>query len=229
MTSDELFDLFRSDVRDDVPVPLWSDVEVWNYMNDAYKTFVRLTGGIADTTSALTQVPIVAGVATASVSPLILKFRTAYLLSTGARLTILNDMDLPVATAADYGAVWTSSNQNTPGTVQSVVVGVERNSLRGLVRWVRVPMVDDTCQFSVYRLPKDTVESGFEFDEIGEEHHVNLLMWMKYRAYGKQDAETFDRGRRDEYKAEFQAYCRDVSAEWERYKSKVHVVAYGGL
>lgn len=71
---------------------------------------------------------------------------------------------------------------------------------------------------------------GCLFDQVEETRdHVNLLMWMKYRAYGKQDAETFDRGRRDEYKAEFQAYCRDVSAEWERYKSKVHVVAYGGL
>ncbi len=225
MTSDELLELFRNDVTDIEPDYLWSDAEAWNYMDDAHKTFVRLTGGIADSTSALTQVPIVTGEATARVSPLILKFRTAYLLSNGARLRVMNDQDLPDAASADYGARWTSMNPNMPGTVEAIVVGVER----GLVRWVRVPMADDTCQLSVYRMPLEAVTTGYEFPEIGEEHVVNLLYWMKYRAYGKQDAETFDRGRRDENKKLFEEYCRVTKAEWERYKSKVHVVQYGGL
>ena len=69
----------------------------------------------------------------------------------------------------------------------------------------------------------------FEFDEIGEEHLLSLLLWMKHRAYGKQDAETFDRSKRDEYKSSFEAYCNSAKAEWERYKSKVRVVEYGGL
>lgn len=74
-----------------------------------------------------------------------------------------------------------------------------------------------------------TVESGFEFDEVAPEHHEALLMWMKHRAYGKQDAETFDRGRSLDYKQQFANYCAAATAEWDRYKSNTNPVAYGGL
>src|SRR5665647_2592591 len=56
MTSDELYALFRSDVVDATAPYLWTDVEVWNYMNDAYKSFVRKIGGIPDNTSLSTKV-----------------------------------------------------------------------------------------------------------------------------------------------------------------------------
>jgi hypothetical protein len=52
---------------------------------------------------------------------------------------------------------------------------------------------------------------------------------MQHLAYRKADADTFDRGRSDEYKALFESYCAMVRAEWERYKHKTRVVTYGGL
>ena len=101
---------------------------------------------------------------------------------------------------------------------------------RGLVTWIQVPAEDDTVQLSVYRLPLERIVGPEqEFSDIGEEHHEHLLLWMKSRAYGKQDAETFDKGRRDEYKAAFTEYCSMAKAEWERAKSKVRSVAYGGI
>ena len=100
MLSEELFDAFRSDVSDVSAPYLWSDSEVWRYMDDAYKMFARLTGGVPDSTSDLTQIDVVAGEADAEVSPLILKFREARLLSTGLKLTIVNhtEHDMPDGT-----------------------------------------------------------------------------------------------------------------------------------
>jgi len=232
MTSDDLYDLFRSDVVDAVAPYLWSDTEVWAYMNDAYRMFVRRIGGIPDTSSSLTRVAQVAGVATSAVSPLILRFRNAYLTSDGTDLKIVNETELPKLTSTDYGRVGAPERDRLQGKVTHMVTGIDRNAVRGLVRWVRIPQADDTVQLSVMRLPLSTVESGFDFDtdsEVGTEHVEHLMLWMKARAYGKQDAECFDRGRRDEYSSAFEAYCRQAKAEWNRYKSHSMSVAYGGL
>jgi hypothetical protein len=228
MNSGDLYTAFRSDVVDIEQPYLWTDSEVYRYMDDAYRTFVRETGGVPDVSSALTQIPIVAGAAFADISPLVLKFRQAYLVSTGKALSIVNDADIPNAVTADYGQLRNVLNDTRRGEVGYMVVGMERDK----VKWLPTPAANDTVQLSVYRLPLDSITEGdefFEFPDIGAEHVEYLLLHMKARAYGKQDAETFDRGRRDVYKQEFAEYCSKATAEWERYKSKVRVTRYGGI
>lgn len=227
----ELFSLFRNDVVDVVEPNLWTDDEVYSYMDDAYKMFVRLTGGIPDSSSDITQVGISAGEEYSPVSPLILKFREAELASDGSIITIINNEDLARLTRSDYG-VQRSFRRNSPGRVTHMVVGRERNAREGTVRWVGIPQTDDTALLSVYRLPRNTIREGVAesaLDEIGEEHHVNLLMWMRYRAYSKDDSETLDRNQARNNMAAFNEYCEFVKAENERYKSKPRVVSYGGL
>ena len=226
MRSEELFDAFRKDVADMSAPHLWSDSEVWRYMNDSYVMFVRLTGGVPDSTSPLTQIPVYTGEANAEISPLILRIRDAQLVSLGRPLKIINHTDLPLVSLPDYGTIRDVYLNNLSGEVRYMLIGQQR----GLVTWIQVPAEDDTVQLSVYRLPlKRIVGPEQEFSDIGEEHHEHLLLWMKARAYGKQDAETFDKGRRDEYKAAFTEYCSMAKAEWERAKSKVRSVAYGGI
>jgi len=229
MLSDDLYTLFRSDVVDSVAPYLWSDTEVWAYMNDAYRMFVRLTGGIPDSISSVTQVPIVAGAATSKVSPLILKFNSAYLLSDGTELEIINDQQVPRLGVSDYSSAGTTVRDNSQGPVRYMQINVARNKDNGYVRWIKVPAVNDTVQLDIYRLPVDTVTTGFEFDEVGEEHHEFFMLWMKARAYGKQDAECFDRNKRDEFDKAFRSYCADAKAEARRYKSHSMSVGYGGL
>jgi len=229
MTSDDLYALFRSDICD-VELPyLWSDTEVWMYMNDAYRMFVRLTGGVPDATSSITQLDLVPGEATSVVSPLILRFRNAYLLSDGTELKIINEAEIPLKGDRDYGQVVTQRRSMLQGHVEYMITGMNRGATGGTVRWLRIPDKADTVQLSVQRLPLETVEPGFEFPDIGEEHHEHLMLWMKSRAYGKQDAETFDRGRRDEYDQAFRAYCAAAKAEWNRYRSHNMTTAYGGI
>ena len=195
-------------------------------MNDSYVMFVRLTGGVPDSTSPLTQIPVYTGEANAEISPLILRIRDAQLVSLGRPLKIINHTDLPLVSLPDYGTIRDVYLNNLSGEVRYMLIGQQR----GLVTWIQVPAEDDTVQLSVYRLPLERIVGPEqEFSDIGEEHHEHLLLWMKARAYGKQDAETFDKGRRDEYKAAFTEYCSMAKAEWERAKSKVRSVAYGGI
>ena len=51
MTSNELLDMFRRDVMDVRRPYLWTDEEIYAYMNDAYNMFARMTGGISDYTT----------------------------------------------------------------------------------------------------------------------------------------------------------------------------------
>jgi hypothetical protein len=231
MTVTELFDLFRSDVGDDVPAYLWSDDEVYSYMDDAFKMFARLTGGIPDSTSDITRVDITTGEEYSTVSPKILKFREAFLESSGQPLRIINNENLGGIVRDDYGST-VSFARNRPGRVTHMAIGLDRTGDGGQVRWVGIPQADDVALLTVYRLPLTTLnESANEraLYEIGEEHHVNLLPWMRYRAYAKDDSETLDKGQSLVNRRAFEEYCTMVKAENERYKSKTRVVAYGGL
>jgi hypothetical protein len=54
-------------------------------------------------------------------------------------------------------------------------------------------------------------------------------MWVKALAYGKQDAETFDRTKQKEFEQKFFGYCDQVQAEQRRARHKPRAVAYGGI
>ncbi len=230
MTAQELYDQFRSDMVDMAEPYLWSDTDVIRYMNDAYRMFVRLTGGIADFTSDLSRVAISAGEATSPMDARILRVMEAYRLSDEAKIEVINQTNMTFSQSTDYGRTRPLFLDSTPGPVRYMIIGAQRN----VAKWVQVPLVDDTAQLFVYRLPEVSLDPAdpdmdFAFDEVGEEHHMHLCLWMQHLAYRKADADTFDRGRSDEYKALFESYCGLATAEWERYKHKNRETVYGGL
>lgn len=230
MTAQELYDQFRSDMVDTVQPYLWSDTDIVRYMNDAYRMFVRLTGGIADFTSGLSRVAISAGEATSPMDARILRVMEAYRLSDEGRIEVINQTNMTFQRDNDYGRMRPLYLDSSPGPVRYMIIGAQRN----VAKWVQVPLANDTAQLFVYRLPADTIDLNdpdmdFAFDEVGEEHHMHLCLWMQSLAYRKADAETFDRGRAEEYKTLFESYCAMARAEWERYKHKNREITYGGL
>lgn len=230
MTAQELLDQYRSDMVDTATPYLWTDSDVYRYMADAYRMFVRLTGGIADFTSDLTRVAITAGDNISAVDPRILRFMEAYRISDSARIEIINQTDMTFQRDNDYGRLRPLYMDDTPGPVRYMIIGAERNK----VKWVQMPEQDDVAQLSIYRLPSTNIDPAdfdpdFVFPEIGEEHHPHLGLWMRHLGYMKADAETFDRGRADDFKQMFSEYCTTVKAEWERYKHKNRTTTYGGI
>lgn len=214
MNSSELHGLFRRDTGDTERPYLWDDAFVWQCMDDAYRMFARLTGGFADfTTPAVCEVAISAGDPLAALHPSILRTFSAHRLSDGGEIEIVNWTDVTPMTT-------------TQGTVRILVIGMQRN----VGRWINVPAVDDVAQLHVQRMPVDTITGhSQEFSDLGEEHHIHLLKWMKSLAYQKQDAETFDRKASEDNELRFRMYCEQVKAEKERYRHKTRTVAYGGV
>lgn len=229
MNAQELYDTFRSDVVDVKKPYFWSDDEVFRYMNAAYRMFVRLVGGIADfTTPEVTQLPLDVGEDVYDLHPSILRIRQVMRQSDNAEVKVINDLDQTnlFRSAYDYGQFRTLLQSNQPGAVRYLVTGQQRNK----ARVIQIPMVADTLLMDVYRLPlTDVVDGAHPLDDVDKDHHIYLLDWMKHLAYRKADAETFDKGKSDDFEVSFRAYCSQAKAEWDRYKHKPRTVAYGGI
>jgi hypothetical protein len=89
---------------------------------------------------------------------------------------------------------------------------------------------DLTVNLSVFRLPITAItDDGDQEFEIDEQHHEHLLLWVKHRAYSKQDAETFDRTKAKEFDDAFRGYCARAKSEQDRLRRVPTPVAYGGI
>jgi hypothetical protein len=195
-------------------------------MNDAYYMFVRMTGGISDFTSAACTVAAVANQPVASINPAILLVRQASLDPSGDAVKVINAQDMERLSDEDYGVLRQINTSTSKGRVRYMVMGMEQ----GKVRWVNTPDVNYTVKLIIDRLPLSTItDGGQQFDGVGAHHHFHFLQWMRHLAYGKQDAETFDKARSNAEKQLFEQYCYLAKTEKDRYKHKVRVVAYGGI
>jgi hypothetical protein len=226
MDSTELLERFRADVRDVAAPYLWSDEEVFGYMNDAYITYFRRIGGIGDATSDITRIDVVADEAFAEISPAILQVRYAYRTSDERAISVINFEDVGKIIQEDYGVCRPMTISSETGPVSAMIIGMEPNK----VRWMKVPEDDDVVQLYVYRIPVEPItELDQEFVDLDERHHLHLLKGMKALAYMKQDAETFNPDLAAANDQAFRAYCEESRLEWERYKHKPRTVSYGGI
>lgn len=225
--------LFRSEVNDTVPQYLWSDADVSSYMDDAQKTFCRMTDGISDaTTHALTRISVAPGDIFKPIDPRILKIRYARRLSDSHTIEVLNYTDLNrISTVGDYGWQRTLGLDETfTGTLTAIVIGMQADQ----VRLLPIPKAADTIDMVVYRLPLADIDltavpQVAQNFEIPAQHVRCLLYWMKHLAHMKQDAETFDKGKSEEFRQQFLAYCEQAKHERERREHTAGTTVYGGI
>lgn len=225
MNTTELLTAFRAEVVDEEEPYLWSDEDIFRYMNEAQLMLCRKAQGISDSTSDVAKVSITSGEESSTLDERVLKVRGAQLVSNGRPLRLLNYEDLQFEQVSDYGMQQISALPSRPGPVKAMIVGMEDH----LVQWVDIPQEDDEVRLVIYRLPIETLNDFDQELEVDARHHNSLLWWMKALAFQKQDAETFDRNKSNENELRFLAYCNDVYGEQRRAKHKPRQVAYGGL
>lgn len=231
MTSDELLDQFRTDMEDTVAPYLWSDTEVYRYIDAAQKEFCRRTYGISDSlTDEVCRLAITTDTEYVSLDPRILKIRGARHEATGDPVDIINYEDIyggAISVSRDYGNMVTRYRLNsTPGpVVKALVTNMEQDK----VRIVPISSDEQVIMLSVYRLPLLDIETDSQVLEIHEQHHLYLLYWVKHLALLKQDAETFDKNKSAEMSAAFLAYCDQAKGEQSRREHKPREVVYGGI
>ena len=213
MTTTELLAIFRAEVYDLELPDLWSDALVYGHIDDAQKQFCRDTYGIADARSF--KISIKAdGTEWYKYDSRILKIRDATFSDTGRRITTI-----PVEKMEAHGLRF----DGRQGPAQALITGLEANTFR----CTPVPNVAAVINLLTFRLPAD-IGAGDDL-EIEPQHHLGLLHWMKYRAYGVQDAETQDRKASETHLAKHYAYCAKVLQEQSRSSHEASSVIYGGI
>lgn len=222
MNAAELVDRLRSDL-DDVAEPyLWSNTELYSYVDAAQKMFCRQTEGLPD----VLPMNLVVGVDGAGQEwyerdPRILKVRGVRRIdhtnpSIGRGVSVLSFAQFQ-RTCQYY--------DSRSGPVQVLVDG-ER---KGFFRAYPVPSVADLLELTVLRLP-DTLGDGSDAElEVDEMHHLYLLDGAKSLAYLKQDSQTLDKAAANDAKQRFEAYCFRCKQEQSRTEFGVGNVAYGGI
>lgn len=216
MAPSDAFDLLRSELSDQDEPHFWTDDELFAYLDDAQKMFCRLTDGISDaSTAAITRLTVPVNADWLVLSPLILKIRSAFLVSTGKPIEVLNQEGMDERFLRFDGR---------KGPVSRLIEGMEENR----ARVHPIASIADAIQLTVFRLPKDAVNDSTTF-EIGEQHHLHLLKWAKHLAYGKNDADTRDEKLAEKFERQFRAYCEMAKHEQQNKRHRVRTVSYGGI
>lgn len=215
MNTATLLNRFRVLVRD-LSVPyLWSDDECIEYMDAAQKEFARKTLCFPDMRSEMTALGVSQGDEWLDYDKRIIKIRSAHLASDKSTVSVVNAEEV----AQDYSAL-----SDAPGKPRALVVGMDASALRLIPQAIE----SDTIQLSVYRLPlADITATGQEL-EIPEKYHADLIYWMAHLAYQKQDAETFDRIRADQFAQVFNDRCLTADAELRMRNRRTRAVRYNG-
>jgi hypothetical protein len=212
MNTTELLAIFRDEVADTVTPYLWSDALLYAYMDDAQKQFFRWTHGIEDARSF--TLALATGTEWYLVDPLILRVKSASWQATGMPIPVLNIEQVEASRIVFNGA---------SGSVMSLISGMEK----GHLRTHQVPGTDENAkviELQTTRLPHD-VASGDEF-ECDAQHVLSLMLWMKHKAYAKQDADTYDIEKSKQFRDEFRLYCVEAKQEQQLLTRNPPVVKF---
>jgi hypothetical protein len=224
MTAGELIEIFRSEMRG-YSLEVLRDDELLRYLDESYRMFVRLSGGIPDSNSDVTTVQIVAGEPYATLDSSILRILRAELSSDGEQITVINQTDLPKLNSRDYGA-FNQLTLKTTGKVRYMLIGSKPNT----VRWLGIPTVDDSVDLTVYRLPLVTVDSiEHQLDEIDDQNHLALVDRLKFHVFKRPGTSFFNLQLAQAFDGAFRTACQLANAEQDRYKFKPRTVGYGGI
>jgi hypothetical protein len=227
MSPEKLLELFRLETDDTSEPYLWSDDEFFIYLNDAQDMHTRVTGGISDRTSALTKLTYKSGDQFLTYDDRILRIKGAWD-ETNRRIGIKNLDNLEsLSLEDDYGTNRTDLglDDSVTGDLKYIVTDVEDNKIQ------IYPLADHTgwVRLFVFRRPLETVTEDSETLEIPSQYHLNLLNWVKYKAFMKQDVETFEGSRAVEFRQAFSDGLTEAKRDRAARQDRKRTVAYGGI
>jgi hypothetical protein len=227
MTPDDLHEWFRSQIDDVVTPYLWSEDEVYAYMDSAQKAFARQTDYFVDSTT-YSGLTVTAGNPSVVLSDLILKIRKARLVNAKTYVEPVKLYDIGTRNMPDdYRNLFSSSNwEDLTGVPRCVITDMNV----GTGRLVPIPVANDTLSLSVVRLPLTDLVPGAALFELADTEDQRMLFhWMAFKAYSKQDVDTYDPNTADNHRGIFTAYTDKRSREFRRKRSPAATTTYGGL
>lgn len=177
MKLQELISECRSRLDDKAAPFLWSRDELVRWINEAVDEAAVRARLIYDETSALTRIGVVANRATYPLDNKIFMVDRVILGSTGNELCRTSQPDMD-----DSVSRW----RTIVGTPQWFI------DEQSYLRLYPMSPVADTVQLAVWRTSLCPLKADDDEPEIAPRHHMNLIEWVRFRAYSKQDADTQD-------------------------------------
>lgn len=204
---------------------LWSDVELYSYLDDAQNMFARRTRCFPDSTSFSSS--FVVDDKFVSLDVRIVDLRVGYMTTAQKELKPIRRSEIGrVYTCDDYGMTTLENWREKQGTPYYAVTDMEPYK----VRLVPIPQADDTIEWEVWRLPLTAVEDDLSLFEIDTQWHTTLLLYAKYLAYIKQDAEVVDMARAQENLNLWDAALTDeIIPYYDKLFRGPGTIMYGGI
>lgn len=226
MTPNELLNLFRSEVDDKALPYLWSDEEFYAYLNEAHDLFVRLIGGLADRRSPMTKLTYKSGDQFKKYDDRILRIKGAFD-ETNTIISVRNLDNFETGYLDDdYGSRYRASlDDGVTGPIKYLITDIDANE----IQFYPIPDHDGFIRLYVYRRPLEEITGGSSNLEIPAHHHLNLLNWVKYRAYMKQDVEAFDGTKAAEFRQAYTDWIVQAKKEKSSREDRKRIVSYGGI
>lgn len=194
MTFAELDRLVRQETTDTGGDLFIQDWQMFDYANEAECEACRRSRILTDsTTTAICQIPVVAGTAVYDVDARIIFVKRAIIAGATNPLRKIS-----ATTLDEEQPGWHTKS----GTSEYLVAGLHSRKLQ----LHKIPTANGTLHLTVIRRPLAAMTTGTSTPEIPEQHHRALVHWIKHRIWNNQDSELFDKNRADVHLAEFEKY-----------------------
>lgn len=204
LTTDDLIQRFRSDVFDplegvDANTPdsenLWKNWEIYEYMSEAADAVARGTLGLYKTL----VLPIVVAQNIVPLPLYVLQIRGAWLTTAARSLDPMNALEAGRYIRDDYGLQVTGGYRTMTGRPRMFI----RDRVRKALVLVPIPAEADTLELQCSVTLSTPLLPGMPLPFMELPDQRLMLLYMKYLAYAKQDADTADLARSNTFEQQF--------------------------
>jgi len=205
---------------------LWSNEELYHYLDEAQREFARETLCLPDFTY-FNSVAVTADDPWVAIDDRIVELRKVYLNSTGLPIEVitLQEFEHGSADSSDYGSrVLNGDWQTSKGPPRYIITDMEAD--KG--RLYPIPTANDALTLSVYREPLEEVESGVDL-EISPRFRRSLVQKACAMAYAKDDAETYNEVAMNKRLILWRDALDSALSFFRKKRRRAPVVMYGGI
>lgn len=216
--------LVRRELADTVEPYLWSDADLYQYMNEAEAEFARDTKCILDSET-YTDIPYTLNSGWINYDPEIIDIKRA-VSGSGHVLQVMTEEEFSdLMYVDDYGQRSKGRWEDETGTPSHLLLNLSTDE----IRMYPIPTVADTLDMYVWREPLNILDGDSVGFEIPKRFIYMLMYKMKAMAYSKQDFETFDGDKRTDNLLLWNDAKDQAQSRIKRRQRKPRSIKYGGI
>ena len=224
-TPSELLALARREMVDTVAPYLWSDNDLYYYMDLAQREFVTETRCITDGVT-FTGIEIEADNEWVPYDDAIIDIKRAYTTTGNRVLTVCTVDDISRGYMRDdYGYRVRDVWETDTGTPSHLITDADLNYLR----LYPTPTAADTLNLTVWREPLAAIESSTSTFEMPVKWAHYLVHFMAAQAYSNPDFESFDAAKYADELVKWGLALSEVKSYMKKKTRQPRGVRYGGL